>query len=247
VADHRHHDIGPDPGAHSCGGVTARIADHTFLPSLIGSNSIVLDLGANRGQFTRAVVRDFGCKVHAVEPNPGLFTSLERLAIPGVTVHGVALSGTSGSRPFMVTDNSEASHFTDANDSGEGAVQVQTLTLQDLLSRLPGTTSIDLVKMDIEGAELDVLEGAPAELLRRIGQLTVEFHQFVYPESRRRIEGIKKRFRELGFWIVDFSRSNYDVLFVNASLKTGLRTRASAVVEKHQQRIRRKLSSLLVH
>src|ERR1700676_214704 len=47
---------GPVAKAHA--GVTARIACHTFLPSLIGSASVVLYIGANQGQFTRSMVRD---------------------------------------------------------------------------------------------------------------------------------------------------------------------------------------------
>jgi FkbM family methyltransferase len=222
--------------------VTARIAGHTFLPSLIGPSSVVLDIGANQGQFARAIVRDFDCRVHAVEPNPYLCASLQELAIPGVTVHGVALAGTRGLRPFLVMNNSEASHVASANDSKEGTVQVQTITLEDLISQIPATASIDLIKMDIEGAELDVLEHVPAGLLERVRQLTIEFHQFVYPESRVRVEAVKKRLSNLGFWVVDFSRTNYDVLFVQPAASVSLRIRASVLFEKYHLRFTRGLS-----
>ena len=224
------------------GGVVARIAGHTFLPSLIGPASVVLDIGANQGQFARAIVRDFDCRVHAVEPNPYLCTSLQELAIPGVTVHGVALAGTRGLRPFLVMNNSEASRVASANDSKEGTVQVQAITLEELISQIPATASIDLIKMDIEGAELDVLEHVPAGLLECVRQLTIEFHQFVYPESRVRVEAIKKRFSNLGFWVVDFSRTNYDVLFVQPAASLSLRVRASVLFEKYHLRFRRGLS-----
>lgn len=203
---------------------------------------MVLDIGANQGQFTRAIVRDFACRVHAVEPNPYLCTGFQESAIPGVTVHGVALAGTRGRRPFVVMNNSEASHVPNANDSKEGTVQVQAITLEDLISQIPATASIDLIKMDIEGAELDVLEHVPAVLLERVTQLTIEFHQFVYPQSRDRIEAVKKRFCDLGFWVVDFSRTNYDVLIVNPAARLSLRVRALVFFEKYHLRIRRGLS-----
>lgn len=223
-------------------GVTARIAGHTFLPSLLGPDSVVLDIGANQGQFARAIVRDFDCRVHVVEPNPHLCTGLQELAIPGVTVHGVALAGTRGPRPFLVMNNSEASHLPDVNGSNEGTVQVNAVTLEDLISQIPVPARIDLIKMDIEGAELDVLEHVPAGPLDRVRQLTIEFHQFVCPESRVRVEAVKKRFSTLGFWVVDFSRTNYDVLFVHPAASLSLRVRASILFEKYHLRFRRGLS-----
>jgi len=222
--------------------LTARIAGHTFLPSILGPDSVVLDIGANQGQFARALVRDFKCRVHAVEPNPCLHTGLQELAIPGVTVHGVALACTRGRRAFVVMNNSEASHLPSGNGSNEGTIEVQAVTLEDLISQIPTPASIDLIKMDIEGAELDVLEHVPAGLLERVRQLTIEFHQFVYPESRIRIEAVKKRFSNLGFWVVDFSRTNYDVLFVHPAVSLNLRARALVLFEKYHFRLRRGLS-----
>jgi FkbM family methyltransferase len=222
-------------------GYTARVAGHTFLPSLIGPTSVVLDIGANQGQFTRTIVRDFGCRVHAIEPNPHLCAGLQSLAIPSVTVHGVALSDPGGPRQFVVMNNSEASHFSSANGSSEETVQVEAVTLEELISRVPDA-SIDLIKMDIEGAELDVLERIPVGVLSRVRQLTVEFHQFVSPESRGRIEAIKKRFYNLGFWVVDFSRTNYDVLFVHLNAKPRPHVRASILCGKYRLRFKRGLS-----
>jgi hypothetical protein len=110
---------------------------------------------------------------------------------------------------------------------------------------MPASPHVDLIKMDIEGAELDVLESAPTELLQSIRQLTIEFHEFVYPQSRARIEALKKRFRHLGFWVVDFSRTNYDVLFVHPAASLSLRVRASILLEKYYLRMKRGLSQCL--
>jgi methyltransferase FkbM-like protein len=64
------------------------------------------------------------------------------------------------------------------------------MTLENLTSQVPAA-SIDLMTMDIEGAELDVLECVPTRVLERVRQFSVEFHQFIYPESRNRIEPLK--------------------------------------------------------
>jgi FkbM family methyltransferase len=222
------------------GGVSARICGHTFLPSLMGPAPLVLDIGANEGDFTRAMVQQFGCRVHALEPNPYLFADLQRSAIPGVTVQNVALADTRGPRPFVLMENTEYSHFSSAGDSG---IQVEAVTLGDLVSQIP-KASIDLIKMDIEGAELDILECLPSEVMERFRQITVEFHQFLYPESRPRVEAIKKRFRDAGFWVVDFTRTNMDVLFLHSSARPSLQLRASILNEKYRHGISRRLSYL---
>jgi len=184
---------------------------------------------------------NFGCKVHAVEPNPNLCAELQELAIPGVTVHAVALADTRGPRSFVLMNNSESSHFGVTKNSSETVVQVEGVTLEDLISEIPGT-GFDLIKMDVEGAELGVLECVPVRVLERVRQLTVEFHQFMYPESRLRIEAVKQRFLDAGFWVIDLSRTNYDVLFVHPNVRPSPAMRALVLCEKYRRQAKRGLS-----
>jgi FkbM family methyltransferase len=219
-------------------GATASICAHTFVPSLLGPAPLVLDIGANQGDFTRAMVQKFGCSVQALEPNPNLYADLQGSAIPGVTLHNVALADTHGPRPFALMENTEYSHF---SATGDSSIQVEAVTLGELVSQIQ-KASIDLVKMDIEGAELDILEKLPLEVMQRFRQITVEFHQFLYPESRPRVEAVKRRFRDAGFWVVDFTRTNMDVLFVHSSARPSLSLRASILYDKYHRAIRRRIS-----
>ena len=59
-------------------GTTVEICNHSFLPRFVDSGSVVVDLGANRGDFSHAMMRRFGCKVIAVEPVAELFDGIER-------------------------------------------------------------------------------------------------------------------------------------------------------------------------
>src|SRR6185295_9298717 len=76
----------------------------------------------------------------------------------------------------------------------------------------------DLLKLDVEGAELAVLAATGDEALRRLGQITVEIHDFV-PGFRdpHAISALKERLRHLGFTTVVLSwpASNHsDTLFL---------------------------------
>jgi hypothetical protein len=97
-------------------------------------------------------------------------------------------------------------------DDGAQAVRVPAVTLDDLLAE---AGEVALVKVDIEGAELDALLSVAADRLDRVDQLAVEFHDMADPQQAPRVEEVKRRLRGLGFLVLPFSRDNADVLFVN--------------------------------
>lgn len=209
----------------------ARVCGHSFLGGLLSPDSVVFDLGANRGEFAREVRRQFGCRVHAVEPSPGLAASMR--GQDWLTVTEAALSASGGTVRLVVSGNPEASYVWEEAEAPLSGplVEVPALTLERLMAGAP--LAIDLMKMDIEGAELQVLESASEQTLQRIRQLTVEFHQFLDPGLRGRIQALKRRLHRLGFWSLDFSRCNYDVLFVRHPLGVSRLARLQLTAQKY--------------
>ena len=63
----------------------------------------------------------------------------------------------------------------------------------------PPIDANDLLKVDIEGAEWDLFDSLSDEDFAKIGQITVEFHDFVFPSMRERSEKIIKRLKDMGF------------------------------------------------
>lgn len=189
-----------------------RISGHTFLASDLSSRSTVLDLGANRGAFASAVMRRWGCRIHSVEPAPSLAGVLS--AIPGIEFDPVAVSAAGGELLFRVDPcNSESSAI--ATEADEHTIAVPGTTLEALAERVG---RIDLLKMDVEGAEVEILGSAPAPLLQAIPQLTVEFHDFkpAAGVSAAMVRGVLARMRSLGFDVFVNSLWTFgDVLFVN--------------------------------
>jgi FkbM family methyltransferase len=138
---------------------------------------LVVDIGANEGNFTSAVL-GFApdARVIAVEPAPAPLARLRAnfAGRPGVTVVGKAVSDHAGSARLHVTghDHNSSLHrpreemlalYEDTGWGVVGAVDVETTTLDALVA--PGD-DVGVIKLDVQGAELDVLNGAHATLER---------------------------------------------------------------------------------
>ncbi len=192
-----------------------RVCNHTYLPNLLNSDSTVLDLGANRGDFSRGMISRFKCRVFAVEPLSGLRASIEHA--PKLTLLPFGVSGRNGRARLRVFGTRCASLLYEKEyDVLDSEEDIEVLNLRSVLERLE-TERIDLMKVDIEGAEVEMFESASDADLRKCTQITVEFHDFMYPEQGVQVELIKRRLRALGFWVINFSLDNTDVLFVNAA------------------------------
>jgi FkbM family methyltransferase len=128
----------------------------------------VVDVGANVGYYTlqaAALVGPTG-RVLAAEPNPSMVRQLEsNLALNGinnVTVADIALSDQDGTADFYFPETGcEAYGSLRPNSLFRAASHspVRTETLGTCLERL-AFSSVDLIKLDVEGAELSVLRGA---------------------------------------------------------------------------------------
>src|SRR6516165_9318324 len=99
-------------------------------------------------------------------------------------------------------------------------IQVQARQLESLLAEFRAPR-IDLLKMDIEGAEVGILRSLSRATLRAIGQITVEFHSdpvFGF-DLHREVEDVIRSLQRQGFLSLDFSgRARLDVLFVNRAI-----------------------------
>lgn len=186
---------------------------HSFLPGLIRRDGLVFDFGVNDGGFSRLVAPK--CRmVVGFEPDPAWSG---KLVLPGnVRLLQKALAARAGMLPFHVNAGLCSSmHYA---EPGARVVEVEAVTLETALALEP-EGRIDLVKMDIEGEEVDVLLQAPAALFSRVAQMTVEFHDFLDPSRARAIRSVIERMRGLGFHAVCFSFRTYgDMLFVNRNL-----------------------------
>jgi len=193
----------------------AVVENHTFLPGYFRERPVVLDFGLNQGNFAMTVISRYGARVLGAEPSSELFAALPRN--PMLSAQNVAIGGSDGPALLGLYRERCASLCAGANDASNGAETVMVWSLRTFLERT-GVETVDLLKVDIEGAECDLLESALSDDLLRCGQITVEFHDFMIAALGPRVEAAKLRVASAGFHRINFSLNNGDVLFVRRDL-----------------------------
>ena len=180
--------------------VTRRSLDEHLHPGMT-----VVDVGAHVGFFASKAARLVGPsgRVIALEPSsenlPFLRRNTARNGSGNVVVHGIAASGKTGRREFNITGSSDSNGFyAHPLTHTVKTLEVETVRLDDLVDG-----PVDAVKIDVEGAELEVLDGME-RLLRESRQITlwVEWNPSCQREAGRPSNLLPHRLTELGFDVV---------------------------------------------
>lgn len=150
---------------------------------LLRPDAIVCDIGANIG-LTALMAAQYAGRVYCFEPGPGVFGLLsETIRTNGlqdkVETINLALGNCNGRLSFFDNQTSgSASHIiTDATLARESTVQVRVTTL-DAFVAVRALERLDLIKIDIEGFEIDALTGAMDTVRSLRPSALIEFNAF---------------------------------------------------------------------
>lgn len=151
---------------------------YAVIEHLLDPNAVVYSFGIGEDiSFDLELIRARGCQVHAFDPTPRVHEWLATQQLPAqMSVHPFGLSDHDGVSSF--TPPANPAHVSlsvvqkPRRNAPQAQLEVRTLaTLMKMLSH----SQIDVLKMDIEGAEYAVIEALAAGTLRP-GQILVEFH-----------------------------------------------------------------------
>jgi len=179
----------------------------------------VLDIGAHVGQFSQQVKRfNPEADIIMIEANPNCEPYLNKLDIP---YQMIALSKEKGEAELFVEKVNEigtgASLYRENTeyyaDDKFDTVRVQLDSLDNL--NYFEDQFIDLVKLDVQGAEYDILEGG-RKTITRSGHVLIEVSLLEYNLGAPQIEAVVNKMKEYGFMIediLDYQRSSENILF----------------------------------
>lgn len=184
----------------------------------VGPGALVIDCGANVGEIS-ALFLDRGADVIAFEPDPVALAALRRRIghHPRLTLHQQAVSDRSGHASFFFhkdrSEGSDDAEFTVSstlvaekrNVDTSHSIEVELVDLDAFIGSLD--RKVDILKMDVEGAEIAILwKMLNSGSYRNIGLMLVETHETKIPGHQEEVARLRARIQELG---IDHIRLNW--------------------------------------
>lgn len=189
----------------------------SIVPSEVGAAAVVYSFGVGEdASFDIEMITELGLKVHAFDPTPKSIEWVRRQAFPAEFImHEIGLAGYDGNATFRPPENPDYVSHTmldrPATDARSIVVPVRRLAtiMQDL-----GHAQVDILKMDIEGAEYEVLDDMALSTVRP-RQLLVEFHHRFPGVGVQKTTRAIRQLRGMGYKLVCVSPTaeEYSFLF----------------------------------
>jgi len=180
-----------------CQEVLAGSYDVPFNPA---TPPVILDVGANIGAFVLwSVERWPGCTIHAYEPHPNNFALLQRTVAdfaPGekVTCYNVAVGAQSGTERMANPGvNCGEWCLTRADDEKRETITVEVISAATL-------PKADILKIDVEGLEIEILATFDEERSREFSAIMLEVHCADW------IEPLTQKLKQFGFTLTKSNR-----------------------------------------
>lgn len=170
-----------------------------LIPLLVAAGDVACDVGAHRGLFTYWLLRR-GARVTAVEPNPHMTAILGRRFAAATRqgrlqiVEGAASNEEGGAMlhvPRGLSGLASLGSALEGGDTAVGALAVRRVRLDDVMQG-----AVDFIKVDVEGHEAQVFQGARRILETFLPTLLVE------AEERHRagtVAGLRALLEPLGY------------------------------------------------
>ncbi|QQR54792.1 FkbM family methyltransferase [Candidatus Peregrinibacteria bacterium] len=163
-------------------------------PALKTAKTVVLDIGAHKGYFT-LYVRALNAEVPlwAYEPEEANFSALKKhLAmnkIHGVVAKNAAVAEHEGTLFLNVSEDSHNHSIVVAPGTCRQK-KVSATTLEKIVNKFK---KVEVLKMDIEGAEFQIFETAPVALFDKLETVFLEYHEYGPSMQVKRLQTLFER------------------------------------------------------
>jgi FkbM family methyltransferase len=166
----------------------------------------IIDIGANNGQFLK-VSHHFFPKafIYSFEPIPKLFQRLKRFESQNIKVFNIALGNSIGKFDFHLNSYSHVSSFLNISKENKTYPQDSIETIQvkqdtlDNLSKSLGIKGVTLLKLDVQGFEMEVLKGGANTIKAYVNYIIVEANFVNLYENQPTFTELNHHLNELGF------------------------------------------------
>ena len=190
----------------------------SICPRGLGADAVTYSAGIGTDiSFDLALIERYGVTVHAFDPTPASIAWLETQELPArFSWRQVGLAAYDGQAAFFPPENPEwISHTMLPRGAADArTIQVDVRRVSTLM-RERDHTRLDVLKMDIEGAEYDVVDDILASGVE-IGQLLIEFHHRFSDVGVERTRRAVTRLNASGYRIFAVSDTGEEYSFIRS-------------------------------
>lgn len=165
----------------------------------VNSGDVVIDCGANVGMFTRYAMKCGASQVYSFEPEPSNFAALVK-NVPTWKAQKAISDHVGKSELYL--HSCEGGHSLKDNNINHTQLgkktEVETTTLDHIFQEL-NLDHVDYLKVDVEGAELDIFTGLSDDNLAKIDKICIEYHNMILGFNSSLRDDLLRRFNSTGF------------------------------------------------
>jgi FkbM family methyltransferase len=179
----------------------------------------VIDVGSNIGIWISFLANVLGesSQVHAFEPNPTAQTFLKSFVtvnnLANINLHNLALSNSEGTANLFIDEDNATDPYASLNPGRiPNYIQVRTSTLDIEFDRFANAPELGFIKLDVEGFELEVLEGADSAIRRYMPDLCIEINMFSWATRKHSLLALEDHLKALDY-----------ILFMEKATSRGLK------------------------
>jgi FkbM family methyltransferase len=168
----------------------------------LDAQSVVVDVGLGEDiSFSQQLHQNFRCRIHGFDPTPKAIAYFKKLKPSYMVLHEVGLAGQTRRAKFFLPDETTyvSGSITQNANLGGNQIEVELVGMRDLFAAI-GADNIDVLKIDVEGAEYEIIQSEQFKnLARSVRVLCVEFHhrwpEFGVVSTKNAVQQL----RDLGF------------------------------------------------
>jgi FkbM family methyltransferase len=195
-----------------------KVGDWALVVEPLGPMSVVYSFGVGDNvAWDLAMIRQFGCTVHAFDPTPVSIAWVAGQRLPPEFVfHDVGISSFDGELDFFPPRKAGSTHFSQERRGGWFAQQEPVMGQVRRLATIMQSLShkrLDVLKMDVEGSEFEAVPDILASGIE-IDQLLVEIHYHFRSRSFRAGMDLIRQIKAAGMQCIHVSPRGFEFSFL---------------------------------